>query len=115
MSLKDQIVLDAGIFLNTEDFAESVTYTPKGGDALVIPVLCNEGLTSLGGGSAVVEAEAMVMFARADVTEVHGGDKITDASGTVWDIDKNSLRDSDGVYWRVKVTTGGSLTFGGRS
>ncbi len=37
MSFKDQLASDAsGVFLNTDEFAEPVTYTPKGGSPKVI-------------------------------------------------------------------------------
>jgi hypothetical protein len=42
MSLKDQFSLDANnCFLNIEEFAEEITYTPKGGDAKVIKAVVN--------------------------------------------------------------------------
>lgn len=42
MSFKDQFSTDANnCFLNTEEFAEEITYTPKGGNAKAIKAIVN--------------------------------------------------------------------------
>lgn len=43
MTLREQITTDvSAVFLNTDDFAETVTYTPKSGDARQVSAVVDE-------------------------------------------------------------------------
>lgn len=103
MSLKEQIAADADLFLNFEDFGEEVVYTRKEGGAVQpLPILFHQGMTMVGGQLVAIETEATAIFAVAAMTPA-AGDFFTRANGESWKIDRNSRRDSDGVYWRIHV------------
>ena len=87
MTLKTQMTSDLSIFFNTDEFAESVTYTPKGGAGSTI--------------SAIVErndpfqepyirgektATALIQVKKADVASPQYGDTFTFDSQT-WEFD----------------------------
>ena len=57
---------DLSVFFNSDDFAESVTYTPDGGSSTTIKVLWSEGNADIDIGEIGVEAVSPRCLAKAD-------------------------------------------------
>jgi len=103
MSLKEQMAADADLFLSVADFGEEVVYTKKeDGSMYAMPLLFHQGMTMVGGQLVAIETEATAIFSAAAMTPA-AGDFFTRENGESWKIDRNSRRDSDGVYWRIHV------------
>jgi hypothetical protein len=74
MSLQDQIQADVGdIFLNTEDFAVEITYTPQGGTPKTIKAIVTEGQdTELYTGTTVFDfIVTEILISSIDNTDGH--------------------------------------------
>lgn len=92
MSLKDLIASDVtSVFLNTEDFAESATYTPSGGTARSITVVVTDNKT----------AESQEMYERLSKKELVTFCKL-DATTGIDDPHKNDSLEYDGAPWRFE-------------
>lgn len=105
MSLHEQMAADAEVFTAPEDFGEVVAWTKKDGTVIpALPLLFVQGQAMVGGQLTAIETEATAMFAVSAVTP-GAGDSFTRANGEVWKIDRNSVRNSDGVHWRIHVVS----------
>lgn len=81
MSLKTQIIADTAIYLNINEFAEPVVYTPKGGVAVNINMVIDRGanLTDEEEGPGVSDG-ALGYIGMADVIAT-GYDAVINATG----------------------------------
>lgn len=114
MSFQDQVALDmANVFLNTDEFAESIVYTTKAGVASTIPAVVDRQRINIRpedqGRSLHKEAEITIQNdADNGVTTVDTrGDKVTFApraglEAVDWDV-LDVLEHSES-HWRLLVT-----------
>jgi hypothetical protein len=103
MTLKEQILADQDIFYNTDDFAESVVYTPHEGAPKTIPALISYGSGEEGQGADRYGVRATVRIKAGDVAEpnTRGRDALT--VGTVeWTI-IGAERSASGLEWILQV------------
>lgn len=99
----------AGTFLNTDHFAESVTYTPDGGSASSITALVDRGgaefLPEVHDGSTEIW-RASIHVADSDVAMPQRGDQIAatgpDGNAETWNVDSIGAH-SDGM-WTLECT-----------
>lgn len=87
MTLKTQMTSDLSVFFNTEEHAETVTYTPKGGAAVSIDVIVNREADFQEDYVRGREtATCTIMVKVTDVTDPQHGDVYTFNSED-WDMD----------------------------
>lgn len=107
MSLKTQIITDTKIYLNVNEFAEAVTYTPVGGEATNINMVIDRDADldddELGD---ALSALALGCIGMADVIAVNFGDIVTATSpagaAETWTVRR--IKSSDmGMYVVVMV------------
>lgn len=107
MSLKTQIIADTSIYLNINEFAEPVTYTPKGGQAVNINMVIDRGanLTDEEEGPGVLDG-ALGYIGMADVIAVNYDDVINaigpDGAAEIWMVRRIKSADC-GVYEVVMI------------
>lgn len=88
MTLKSQLTDDLSTFFNTDEFAETVSYTPIGGlatDITAIPERGNPFQEPYVRGEETATCEITVM--RSEVSNPQYGDIFTFASSEVWEFD----------------------------
>ena len=107
MSLQSQIIADTTIYLNADEFAEAVTYTPVSGEAANINMVIDRDAALDGDelGDAL-SALALGCIGMADVAAVNYGDVITATSPAgateTWTVRR--IKSSDmGMYVVVMV------------
>jgi hypothetical protein len=112
MSFKDQLPQDAvSTFLNTEEFAEEITYTPSVGSPKTIKaVIVREGLEpSSENASRSLRKQAEVYIANDDVDGVTAIDKkddritLNDVDGTPREARINEVLGGDEGIWHLIV------------
>lgn len=103
MTFKTQLALDLpAVFYNTDEGAETGTYTPRGGDPVPgITVNFGYGADDKAEGADVSGVTGQVRIQVSDVAVVAAGDAITLDSGT-WEIVDPTLG-PDGLEWRAEV------------
>lgn len=102
-TLKEQMAADAPIFLNSEEFGEEVTYTPKGGVGRPLSMVIAEATTRVGGEVVTIDGEINAMFTVASAPELGAGDIFTRSNGEVYRLDRGSPRFGDGVWLKVRL------------
>ena len=112
MSFKDQLSQDSiSTFLNADEFAEEITYTPSGGVPKVIKaVIVREGLEpSSENASRSLRKQAEIYFANDDVNGVTAIDKkddritLNDVEGTAREARINEVLGGDEGMWHLIV------------
>ena len=112
MSLKDQLPLDSvNTFLNADEFAEEITYTPSGGVPKIIKaVIVREGLEpSSENASRSLRKQAEIHIANDDVNGVTQVDKkddrvtLNDVEGSAREARINEVLASDNGMWHLMV------------
>ena len=87
MTFKEQLTTDLSVFFNTDEFAETITYTPSGGSPVSIPAIINRDAPLQepyirGENTAISE----IMVKTSDVSNPQYGDTFTFDSET-WGFD----------------------------
>jgi hypothetical protein len=117
MSLKEQMVADAHLFTNPDDFGEQVWYLPKGtsedADGFPVDIQFQHGSALVDGQLLAIETDGSLLLPKVSVPVVRGGDKFRRPDGTMWHIDNSSVRGSDDVFWRLQVNQDPQPTFRG--
>jgi hypothetical protein len=112
MSFKDQLSQDSiNTFLNTDEFAEEITYTPSGGAPKAVrAVVVREGLEpSSENMSRSLRKQAELYIANDDVSGVTAIDKkddrvtLNDVEGTPRDARINEVLSGDEGMWHLIV------------
>ena len=102
MTLATQMASDLAAFFNTDDFAEAVTYTAKGGTGKTINVILAEEDGSLQGVTA--PGDNMVIHAKySDMTTPLRGDTFTINSVTWYAVEILGGGRGESV-WRIRVS-----------
>ncbi len=83
MSFKTQMVSDLSVFFETDEFAESVTYTPYSGSAQTIDAIVQYGPDEAEKASMVYDI-VKVRVKASDVSQPVYMDKITLSNGENW-------------------------------
>lgn len=112
-TLKEQLVLDADLYTNPDEYGELVSYTPKGGVAREIAVQFQLGAVMVGGRMVAVESEGTLLLAKKDVPKPQGGDWLRRTDGTVWKLDLSSVRSADAAFWKLACRIDKIPTFRG--
>jgi len=88
MALIDDIVDDLdGVFFDTDEWSEPVTYTPNGGNGITINAVLNKGLPNQEAYVRGVNfAGAEITVKASDVTAPQWGDTFT-IGGETWELD----------------------------
>lgn len=105
MTFKTQLTTDLAVFFNTDEFAESVTYTPSGGTAKVINAIVTygEGEEYKGADAYNIEATMEIQAnATNGIATVGVGDSITIGTDTWKVIDAKKI--SDGLMWSCIIS-----------
>lgn len=104
MTLKAQISSDvSAVFLNADDFAESLTYYAGGTGAGVAIYGILDTMQDLAQAAPGQLAFGSVEISAAAVAAPQIYDTITTSSGIVWRVD--SIIGGDGHMWRLSVST----------
>ena len=78
MTLKTQMAADMAVFYNTDDYAEEITYTPTGGDAVTITAIVTRDADNQDAYVRGPEtATALLQVQISDVTNPVHGDTFT--------------------------------------
>ena len=102
MTLATQMTTDLAAFFNTSDFAESVTYTAKGGAGTTIKVILAEEDGTLQGATA--PGDNMVVWAKySDISNPQRGDTFTINSATWYAVEILGGGRGESV-WRIRVS-----------
>lgn len=110
MPLSDQLSADASrTFLDTDGFAEAVTYTVSGGSPVSIQAVFGQERSKTSGGGMADDAEFRVgladftvaWIAVADIASPENGDVIT-RGATVYTV---LQAESDGAMWKLALST----------
>lgn len=114
MTFKSQMSVDMeSVFLNTDEFAESIVYTPKNGVAKTIPAIIDRvPVNSQGEDQArTLHKQAEIIIhndATNGVTSIDkNGDKVTFPAlpgGTAIDWDVISIMEATESHWRLLIT-----------
>lgn len=103
MTFKTQLTDDLkNVFLNTDEFAESATYTPAGGTAKTISVIIDEGSGEGYMGADALDHAAIMRIMVSDISEVVAGDQVTCGSD-IWEI-VDGEKSADGLEWIATVS-----------
>jgi len=108
MTLKTQIAADLNtVFFNTDDFADSVTYTPAGGTAKTIKAIIDYGVPDESGLSGMdamnTEAEMEIQAdATNGIAQVAVNDAVTIGTDT-WRV-IYARKIDDGLIWRCRIS-----------
>ena len=111
MSFKDNLKADARTFLNTDEFAESLTYIPHGGTAKVIKAVITRGRLDPASGnfsrSLKNEAEIYIMNDEAEgvITIDKTNDRIVlkELDGDEKEARITEILNSDKGIWHIRV------------
>lgn len=114
MTLKAQMAADAALFLNQEEFAEEVLYTPKDGTAFAVSLLVAPATVKVGGEVVTIDGEVVVILAMADVPAPGAGDTILRENGEAYRLERSSPRSDDGVFWKLRLVRDRLPVLGGR-
>ena len=102
MTLKTQIASDLSAFFNTDEFAEDISYTPSGGDAVSISAILEDMDPSIM--AEAPPADSMVLHVpTADVSNPQRGDTFTISSET-WYLVENIGGGSTEGMWKLLVS-----------
>lgn len=102
MTLKTDIFSDLAAFFNTEEFAETITYTPSGGDAVSIAAIPEDMDPSIM--DVEPPADSMVLHVKtADVSDPQRGDTFTISSET-WYLVENLGGGSHEGMWKILIS-----------
>ncbi len=111
MTLSDDIANDAGLFLETDDFAVAATYYAGGtGGGAACSIVVNESdaaLSIMREGQAE-SRESIIAAPTATVTAPHRGDTFVVATGThtgTWVVNEPQARDAGIVSLRCRLET----------
>lgn len=102
-TLKEQMAADMqNVFLNTNDFAISVTYTPTGGEAKTISMVLDFDPREMENEERgrVLLRSGRGLLAKADVAAVTIGDAVT-IGGAEWNV--SGIEGEDDVSWEIGI------------
>jgi hypothetical protein len=111
MSFKDNLKADARTFLNTDEFAENLTYIPHGGTAKVIKAVVTRGRIDPASGnfSRSLKNEAEVYIMNDETEGVTAIDKTNDRivlkelDGDEKEARITEILNSDEGIWHIRV------------
>lgn len=93
MTFKESIASDlANVFLNDDEFADEIIYTPSGASPSTIKVVIQYGQED-NPGRGTVSSVADVLVSKADISNPQYGDKITIGSD-IWSVITVLAKDS---------------------
>lgn len=102
MSLQDVIESDLKIFFSTEEFAQKLTYTPKGGVSIEINAVFRPGKDiDNAKWQAAVQASGELWIKASDVATPGYGDTVTIGPDT-WTV-VNIDRGAQDAIWRLDI------------
>lgn len=102
MTLKTQMQADlASVFYNTDDFAETVTYTPAGGAGISVVAIIDYGRDDEDGADDLGQ-NAKIRIMVSSVATVTAGDTITIGANT-WEVHYARLSE-DGLEWIADIS-----------
>lgn len=102
MTLKTDMASDLPAFFNTDEFAETIIYTPSGGEAVSIAAILGEIDASIM--DVAPPADSMVLHVKtADVSDPQSGDTFTISSET-WYLVENLGGGSHEGMWKILVS-----------
>lgn len=105
MTLKDQMAADlANIFFNPADFAETVAYTPAGGQAKSIAAVITYGDPEESGlsGMDALNTEAMLEIMADATNGIAVGEQVAIGAET-WRV-LYGHKGEDGLTWRCRIS-----------
>ena len=103
MTLKTQMVDDLSVFFNEDEFAESVTYTPSGGDPVAVSIIPYTSDESLQDPQPAAD-EMIIEVRESEVASPNPqGDTFTIDSETWYIVENISGPKATGI-WRLRLT-----------
>ena len=91
MTLKELMTSDLAAFFNTDEFAESITYTPKGGEAATISAIVMRDAPRQEPyvrGEETATCEIIVKI--SDIATPQHGDTFTLSDSEIWEFDPSN-------------------------
>ena len=102
MTLKTQMTSDLSAFFSTDEFAETIIYTPSGGDAVSIVAILEDMDPSIM--DVAPPADSMILHVLySDVSDPQRGDTFTISSET-WYLVENIGGGSHEGTWKLLVS-----------
>ena len=102
MTLKTDTISDLATFFNTDEFAETITYTPSGGTAISITAIREEMDPSII--SEAPPGDSITLLVKsADVSNPQRGDSFTIDSET-WYLIRNLGGGSPSGVWKLEIS-----------
>lgn len=102
MTLKADMTTDLTTFFNTDEFAESVTYTATGGTAKTITVILDKENPTIQ--ATTPPGDRMIILAKyADITAPRKGDTFTINSETWYVVGEPEGGRAEGI-WHIEVS-----------
>lgn len=102
MTLKTQITSDLSAFFNTDEFAETISYTPSDGGAVSIAAILEDMDPSIM--AEAPPADSMILHVlHSDVSDPQRGDTFTISSET-WYLVENIGGGSTEETWKLLVS-----------
>ena len=101
VTLKETIQDDLDTFYNTEEFAESVTYTSFGRWPSSLPALVDYGEGEQYQGSGAYDVRAALFVRVADLAAVTNKDTVV-IDGQTWGV-VGAEKINDGLEWRIEL------------
>lgn len=103
MSFKDDLADDLeNVFYNTDEFAESVSYTAYGYWPKTIIAIITQGDGDEYQGSNSYAVNAMMLCTVADLATVTNKDTVALADGTAWGV-VGARKVNDGLEWEIQL------------
>lgn len=111
MTLKTQILADLPVFFNVDEFAESVTYTPKGAAAKTVTICF--GAEDPAAQTPAPPGDAMVILVKyADAAAPTTGDTFL-IDGVTWNLSGIVSGGPEAGIWQIRVTRSARRDIGG--
>ena len=102
MTLAADMTTDLAVFFNTNEFAESVSYTAKGGAAKTITVIPSDEDPAIE--ATIPPGDRMIVLAKyADITAPRRGDTFTINSETWYVVGEPAGGRAEGI-WHIEVS-----------
>lgn len=111
-TFKEQMALDQAVFFNTDEFAESVTYTSVDYGGKTIDIIMADEDES--GQVPVAPGDTMIILAKyADITLPQRGDEFTINDETWYFVENVGGGSSEGI-WHIRVSRSARRVIGER-
>jgi len=102
MTLKTDTISDLATFFNTDEFAETITYTPSGGTAISITAIREEMDPSIM--SEAPPGDSIILLVKsADVSNPQRGDSFI-INNETWYLIRNLGGGSPADVWKLEIS-----------